>query len=68
MQDRTAQVTAEEWVSRKMYSEEFFHACLVDEDTALLVLEAERAGDISLAGANQLWNEIAAGIRFHRLN
>ena len=65
MQQKTADVTAEEWVKRKMYSEEFFHACLVDEDAAVLVQAAEMAGDITGAIATQLWNEIAAGIRYH---
>jgi hypothetical protein len=67
MQPKMAEVTAEEWAKRKLYSEEFFHACLVDEDAAILVHAAEMAGDISIATAIQLWNEIAAGIRYHQL-
>lgn len=67
MQPKIADVSAEEWARRKRYSEEFFHACLVDEDSAILVHAAETAGDISIASATQLWNEIAAGIRYHPL-
>lgn len=65
MQQKSVDATAEDWARRKMYSEEFFHACMVDEDTAILVREAEIAGSINMAAATQLWTEIAAGIRFH---
>ena len=66
MHQKAADVTAEEWVKRKMYAEEFFQACLVDEDAAILVQAAEMAGDINIATAMQLWTEIAAGIRYYR--
>ena len=66
MQQKAADASAEEWAKRKMYSEEFFQACLVDEDAAILVQAAEMAGDINIATAIQLWTEIAAGIRYYR--
>lgn len=66
MLHRIADLTAEEWARRKAYSEDFFHACFVDEEAAILVRQAELAGDINMTSASQLWNEIASGIRYHR--
>jgi len=46
------------WVPRLMYSEAYYCACTVDEDTAQLILQAYNSDEIAWETAKQLWWEI----------
>ena len=51
------------WFPRLMYSEAYYWACTVDEDTAELILQAYDSDEIAWETAKQLWWQIIDQIR-----